>query len=119
MLYQLNFSQKQKYNSLEQGITLEVLIKHGELYTHCSAKVDTGAQVCLFAREIGEALGLKIEEGLRKDLSTLTGNFVAYGHEVTLEVLKMETHSTVYFAAENSFKRNLLGREGWLQRLPF
>jgi len=117
MLYQLNFSRKQKYNSLEQGITLEVIIKHGELYTHCPAKVDTGAQVCLFAREIGEALGLKIEEGLRKELSTLTGSFVAYGHEVTLEVLKTETHSTVYFAAEKSFKRNLLGREGWLQRL--
>lgn len=117
MLYQLNFSRKQKYQSSEQGITLEVTVKHGDLYAHCPAKVDTGAQVCLFAREIGESLGLKIEAGLRKDFSTPAGGFVAYGHEVTLEILKTEIHSTVYFAAEKSFKRNLLGREGWLQRL--
>jgi hypothetical protein len=117
MPYQLNFSRKQKYKSSEQGITLEVVVRHGELYTHCPAKVDTGAQVCLFAREIGETVGLKIEEGLRREFSTLVGNFVAYGHEVTFEMMESEIHSIVYFAAEEGFKRNLLGREGWLQLL--
>ena len=117
MPYQLNFGRKQQYKSSEQGITLEVIIKHGDLFTHCPAKVDTGAQVCLFSREIGESLGLNIEEGLRKEFSTLTGPLVAYGHEVTLEVLKTETHSIVYFTAEKSIRRNLLGREGWIQRL--
>ena len=47
----------------------------------------------------------------------MVGNFVAFGHEIILEGLEEKIHSTVYFASEKNFRRNLLGREGWLQRL--
>jgi hypothetical protein len=34
-------------------------------------------------------------------------------------VLGIETFSTVYFAAEEGFTRNLLGRQGWLDRVKW
>ena len=115
MPHQLTFHRKHKYNHAAQGITLEVTLLRGGRYSHCQAKVDTGAQICLFAREIGEDLGLDIEAGAPMTLETLAGKFVAYGHELTLDLLETQFYSTVYFAAEKSLRRNLLGREGWLQ----
>ena len=50
-------------------------------------------------------------------ISTATGYFYAYGHNITLKVLGIETISTVYFAKEESFTRNVLGRQGWLDRI--
>jgi len=69
----------------------------------------------MFAREIGEDLGLDIEAGAPMTLETLTGKFIAYGHELTLDLLETQFYSTVYFPAERGLRRNLLGREGWLQ----
>ncbi len=34
-----------------------------------------------------------------------------------MSVLGIETVSTVYFAKEESFTRNALGRQGWLDRV--
>jgi|SRR5262245_28973210 len=114
MPHQLTFKRRHKYNHSAQGITLEDILRHGNLFSHCQASVDTGAQICLFAREIGEDLELDIEAGSPMILETLTGNFVAYGHELTLDLLETQFYSTVYFAVEKSLRRNLLGREGWL-----
>ena len=58
-----------------------------ELFINCEAKVDTGAELCLFQRAIGEAMEISIENGVKKRLETLTGVLTAYGHEVVLEVL--------------------------------
>lgn len=119
MAYQLNFSQKQRYDSLETGISLEVALQYGGNKTHCRAKIDTGSQACLFERGIGEFLGIPIESGLRREFSTLTGRLTAFGHEVVLESLGLQLQSFVYFAESDAIKRNLLGRQGWLQLLKF
>ena len=42
---------------------------------------------------------------------------MAYGHNVTLQVAEMKFDSLVFFAAEESFARNVLGRFGWLDRV--
>lgn len=47
----------------------------------------------------------------------MTGAFAAFGHELTLSVLGIETFAKVYFAKEESFTRNVLGRQGWLDRV--
>jgi len=36
---------------------------------------------------------------------------------LTLSILDIETYATVYFAAEESFTRNVLGRQGFLDRV--
>jgi hypothetical protein len=36
---------------------------------------------------------------------------------VTIEVLGIRSEATVYFAADEQFTRNVLGRTGWLDRV--
>jgi len=62
-------------------------------------------------------LGLDVESGSLLRIGTVTGAFDAYGHTVTLETLGYAFDVTVYFAADESFSRNVLGRRGWIDRL--
>jgi hypothetical protein len=117
MPFELSFSRREKYSSLAPGINLETTLRFGDLFINCEAKVDTGAEVCLFQRAIGEALDIPIETGVKKSLETLTGVLTAYGHEVVLELLGLKLQTVVYFAESDEVRRNLLGRLGWLQRI--
>jgi hypothetical protein len=115
--YEIEFSAFHEYNTLKTGITLPVLLKYNSLFVDFEAKFDTGSSHCVFARGYGENLDLEIEAGFLETFRTAAGNFVAFGHEITLSVLNIETVSTVYFAKEESFTRNVLGRQGWLDRV--
>jgi len=115
MSFQLNFGQRQRYDSRENGITIEAILRHGEATINCAAKIDTGAQVCLFEREIGEFLGIQIERGSEMELTTLTGTLRAYGHEIILETLGFRFETLAYFPDSPEVRRNILGRYGWLQ----
>lgn len=117
MAYQLTFHLHHTYNSLASGIEIPAALKLGEEVVFTEAKVDPGAQVCLFRREQGEMLGLAIESGDRIMLEGIGGTLVAYGHSVTLHTLGMEFDSIVYFAESYGLRQNLLGREGWLQKI--
>jgi hypothetical protein len=117
MAYPLIFDIKKIYNSIEEGITIPAILIFGENIASFQAKVDPGAQVCLFQREIGEQLGIDIENGPRISLGTLAGSIPAFGHSVTLHTLGLEFDSVVYFAADYGLQRNLLGRDGWLQKV--
>lgn len=115
----LEFDETYQYDTVKAGVTVIVKIHFGNEYGEVSAKIDTGAENCIFERKHGERLGLEIESGREQIFSTATGIFVAYGHDLKLSVLGVETVSTVYFAAEESFTRNVLGRQGWLDRVKF
>ncbi len=119
MNHQLNFSVKHIYNSLGIGITIKTTLRRGDVYTICDAKVDTGSEFCLFARELGEELDIAIETGFKTNLITLSGNLTAYGHSLELETLGLKFDTFVYFAADYSLPRNLLGRQGWFQLIKF
>ena len=106
-----------EYDTLKSGITVMVEISYGGESRQIRAKIDTGAENCIFERKHGERLGVEIEAGREQIFSTAAGIFTAYGHELTLSVLDIETVSTVYFAKEESFTRNVLGRQGWLDRV--
>jgi hypothetical protein len=62
-------------------------------------------------------LDIDIESGIAIIIGTATGTFKAFGHELRLSVLGIETVSTVYFAETEYFDRNVLGRIGWLDRV--
>ena len=51
--------------------------------------------------------------------STVSGTFRAYGHEVGLEVLGIAVNALVYFYEDPATTRNVLGRQGWLNRVRF
>jgi hypothetical protein len=115
MPHQLTFALKHNYKTDENGITLPVILRSGDAFIEVEAKVDTGSQFCVFTREVGEALGLKIEAGTPQRMRSLHGASTFYGHEVTLETLGLEFQSFIFFSAEKNLPRNLLGRTGWLQ----
>jgi len=99
------------------AIIIPVILRLGNAAARTDAYLDTGATFCVFKRSLAEPLGLEVETGEPIRLSTVTGSFDAYGHTVTLETLGYSFDVTVYFAAHESFSRNVLGRRGWLDHL--
>lgn len=45
-------------------------------------------------------------------IATPTGSFLTYGHEVTLSALGFQFAVIVFFAADEWFNRDVLGRHG-------
>ncbi len=119
MEFPIVYSESLSYPDDEEGITLRVALASGEFATETFAKVDTGASVCLFSREIGLQLGLDIERGIPIRLGTLTGTLDAFGHEVSMRTGSITFHTIVYFAKEPGLPRNFLGRQGWLRSIRF
>jgi hypothetical protein len=117
MSISITFAQTWQYPDDQAGITIPVLLSSGGKVITATAKVDTGAEFCLFDRDYGERLGLKIEDGLPIVMGTLSGTLEAFGHEVTLQTLGLAFQSVVYFSKYSGLPRNLLGRNGWLRNL--
>jgi hypothetical protein len=117
MPHQLTFTISENYPSTRSGITIRAVLSLKDVQISCEAKVDPGAQVCLFKRELGEELGINVENGYPIVLDSLGGPLKAFGHSVTLHTLGLEFDSVVYFAEQYNLRRNLLGREGWLAKV--
>jgi hypothetical protein len=90
------------------GISVPVTLRHGQDKVSFEADVDTGSTFCIFNRGHAETLGLSVESGERTRFKTVTRSFDAYGHMLTLETLGYSFDVTVYFAAHESFTRNVL-----------
>ena len=113
----LTFSKKYEYDTRKPGITVNAVLKSESGEVACDPKIDSGSENCIFERGLGAALGFEVENGHPKRFSTVTGSFLAYGHDVALSVLGVEITATVYFAADENFTRNVLGRQRWLDRV--
>jgi len=116
-LYAIEFSTAFDYDTLQTGITIPVTLGYNSRTVDFEAKLDTGSSHCIFERRFGENLRIGIEKGTLEKFGTATNGFFAYAHEIVLTVLEIETVSTVYFAKEESFTRNVLGRQGFLDRV--
>jgi hypothetical protein len=115
--YQLSFTELVNYDAGQPSITVPVTLTVGQVRVNCNAKIDTGSSNCIFARDVGEELGLDIEGGLRLLVGTVTGSFVIYLHEVTLLLASFEFSSLIGFAEDNQFHRNVLGRRGFIEQI--
>ena len=113
----LEFDEIYEYNTLKSGITVPIKLVFAENQVGFTAKIDTGSSHCIFERKHGQQLELEIEKGIELTFNTATGNFRAFGHELTISVFGIETVSTVYFAENDYFDRNVLGRISWLDRV--
>ena len=114
---QFAFGISHTYTDRENGIAILVTLLFGGRRIEIPAIVDTGSTFCLFQRRFGEALGLDVESGIRQEFRTAAGQFLAYGHELTLSTLGIEVDATVYFFADEAIRKNVLGRRGWLDRV--
>ena len=117
MDYPMNFSRLATYDAGLPGIAVVVTLSLSQDSVTFPAKLDTGATNCVFARRYGEDLGLDVESGERVHISTATGSFIAYRHDVTLTVLDFAFDVRVCFAADETFQRSVLGRRGFLDRV--
>lgn len=117
MSYQLHFDQLTTYDAGQPGITLPVVLSLAGRTASLDAKLDTGATDCVFARELGEQLGLQVESGRPVRIRTATGTFIAYEHDVTLNVLGLNFDLFALFAQEPGFSPSVLGRHGFLDHI--
>lgn len=116
MTKELNFDEEYEYDD-DESITIPVLLGYGNKFARIHAKVDTGSKVCVFSREDGEKLNLRVEDGVPLKLRSLTGTLDTFGYEVTIQTGDVIFQSTVYFAKYPGLPRNLLGRQGWIRKL--
>ena len=116
-MYQIDFTTIHSYSSEREGISVPVVLKAGENSVRLAASIDTGATFCIFRNELADALGLGSANATLKRFRTANSSFEAFGHEVEISVLGVTTVSTVYFFADASINRNVLGRVGWLDRV--
>ncbi len=116
-MFVLKFEKLAFYDSGQVGISIDVRLELGGRSSEFTAKLDTGATACVFNRAYGEEIGIEIETGEAQRFSTTTGSFSAYGHYVTLIAADFEFYPQVFFAENENFDRNVLGRNGWLDRV--
>jgi hypothetical protein len=116
-MHELQFTGVHSYASDKDGISVPVMLRSGDRIVSLAASVDTGSTFCLFRAELAEALGFDLKSGQHQRLRTANSSFDAFGHEVELTVLDVVTHSTVYFFADETINKNVLGRVGWLDRV--
>lgn len=114
---QLTFSRTYQYDTRLVGISIPVKLQWGSVAAEVEAGVDTGSSHCVFRRADATLLGIDVDSGLPQMVRTVAGSFLTYAHEVVLVVLGVETTTAVYFAADDNFSRNVLGRQGWLDRV--
>jgi hypothetical protein len=117
MGHQLEFEKLIRYDAAQAGISLIVELHLGKDSTKFEAKIDTGSSFCIFERRYGEELGLKIDTGLRNRVGTATDSFWVFGHQVMLVIDEYQFDAMVYFAEDENFRRNVLGRRGAIENL--
>jgi hypothetical protein len=83
----MEFSFSHHYSSSAVGIEVPVTFGNGGQSVDLIAKLDTGADHCIFERRYAEILGINPESGRLQRFQTATGSFAAYEHEVGLQVL--------------------------------
>ena len=88
LAHQLSFSELHRYDLGKAGISIPVWLRFGNKVVNLEARVDTGPTYCVFRRAIGDLLGLDIESGSPQLMSTPTGGFETYGHEVDVAVIR-------------------------------
>ena len=98
------------------GIEVPVELHLADMSIRLTAKIDTGATYCFFQREYAEALELNVEAGQHQIVKTVNGEFLTFGHFVELSCIEQRTATMVYFYADRQLKRNVLGRNGWLNQ---
>jgi len=113
----LDFSVSYRYNSLVEGIEVPVTLRLGSRFVETLPKLDTGATFCVFERRYADMLELGTESGRYQRFQTPAGTFDAFEHEVEMHFLGLEFSALVFFAQDHTFRRSVLGRSGWLNRL--
>lgn len=76
--------------------------------------IDSGAEFCVLDAEIGQAMGLIIEEGTPVSLSGVQDpRFTAYLHDIEYKLAGKRYSATVAFSYNTRMGHGILGRKGF------
>lgn len=115
--FRLGFTDRHLYEE-EEAIAVPIrLISSHSLSAGILANIDTGSTFCIFDRIYADILGLDLTAGIEQRISTATGSFYCFGHELTVSVFDLEWQAVVYFAEPEAFNINVIERVGFLDRL--
>lgn len=117
MAHRLEFTHLHSYAARDTSISVPIALRSGANIVDLVASLDTGASHCLFESAYAGELGLDLTAGVLTKFRTANSTFDAFGHPVEIDAFGISTHSLVYFFAEPSIVRNVLGRRGWLDRV--
>lgn len=99
---------------------IPIHLKYGTKGLLYGALVDSGADVCLFDRQIGEALGIDVGKGERYEVLGIGGGSAVYRmHEVTLIVAEQKCKVSVGFDENESDTEShygIIGQKGLFDR---
>jgi len=115
--WQITFSDRFNYSQYDDLIFPIALSSDIQTQILVRVKLDTGSTFCVFQPSYAELLEIEIEKGNLQRIRTATGSFTAYGHEITMIVGELEWQAVVYFAEDEFFPVNVVGRVGFLDRL--
>ncbi len=102
-----------KENSSSLGIVYRPLAKvglrdaNGELF-ELSMLVDSGADITILSKRIGDIMGVDVEQGEAKIFRGIAGEMIAYVHKIPISINGKEVETRVAFALLEV--PNLLGR---------
>lgn len=113
--FSLDFDKIILFDTGKKGISINTTLKLSSNEISFQSHINTGSSFCIFERRFGEKLSLDIENGPFQNVGTATGVFRVYGFRLTLQVEDFQFDSLVYFAEDENFKRNVLGRHGFLE----
>ncbi|MBM3767555.1 MAG: hypothetical protein FJW32_19360 [Acidobacteria bacterium] len=116
-MHNLEFGEVYCYASAEDVISIPILLRSGGAAVRLFASLDTGSTYCVFESMVATKLGIEVTTGLRTRFLTANSSFEAFGHEVEINAFGVTTYSIVYFFADPHIKKNVLGRNGWLDRV--
>ena len=81
----MNFKYK-RYGRVLRPV-IEISIRNNERSVRYEVLVDSGADICLFDSDIGEAIGINIEKGKPQEVFGVGGKAsIYYLHPITIEV---------------------------------
>lgn len=87
--FRLDFTTRHLYETEEAiAVTIRLISSHS-LSAGVLAHIDTGNTFCVFDRAYADILGLNLTDGIEERISTATGSFYCFGHELTVSVFDL------------------------------
>ena len=96
---------------------LTIVVRHQEKKRKLLALVDSGADACLFPRDVAEILGIDVEAGRRANLTGIGGNRIPFFfHEIEILFDRYQVRTQAGFAKGSIGATGLLGQEGFFDQ---
>jgi len=94
---------------------IHVYIDHNEKWIKTKVLLDSGADISLFTRELGEEIGLDIESVKPKKLGGIGNGIYVHIHKVKLKISK-DSKEIIFrisagFANDRNWDLNIIGRK--------